>query len=194
MNVNLKPIEIVYTGNISYGRWKTLARVAEFLAVINSDYTKAILNIYSQNTINTEIDRAININNASYFRGSVSYNEVKKILNKADIVLHVESFENKYANATRLSFSTKIIDCMESGSCIMAIGPENLASISYLINNNCALVATDAHQINQLILTVIENPKVITQKAAALNEFAKKNHDIKTIQNMLDNDFKRLLN
>lgn len=56
----------------------------------------------------------------------------------------------------------------------MAIGPENLASISYLINNNCALVATDAHQINQLILTVIENPKVITQKAAALNEFAKK--------------------
>lgn len=78
MNVNLKPIEIVYTGNISYGRWKTLARVAEFLAVINSDYTKAILNIYSQNTINTEIDRAININNASYFRGSVSYNEVKK--------------------------------------------------------------------------------------------------------------------
>lgn len=64
--------------------------------------------------------------------GPRSYDEIKHIMHEADVVLHVESFDEKSIETVKYSFSTKIIDCLQSGSQILGVGPSGIASIEYL--------------------------------------------------------------
>ncbi len=45
--------------------------------------------------------------------GPRSYDEIKHIMHEADVVLHVESFDEKSIETVKYSFSTKIIDCLQ---------------------------------------------------------------------------------
>lgn len=56
---------------------------------------KLLLKIYSPTVVDTEIINRMNISGASEFLGAKSYDEILKILNSADVVLHVESFEEE---------------------------------------------------------------------------------------------------
>ena len=60
--------------------------------------------------------------------------------NEADILLHVESFNEKMKKYTRLSISTKIPEYLASKRLIIAIGPVDIASIEYLKDNKAALI------------------------------------------------------
>ena len=126
------PIKIVYAGNLYYGRWQTLKVLANEIAKINKSKNAINLEIYTNTIITNEIEKALNISGASKIMAALEYEEIKKVLARADIVLHVEAFDPRQIKITRLSFSTKIIDCMQSGSCLLAIGPEDVASIDYL--------------------------------------------------------------
>jgi hypothetical protein len=97
-----------------------------------------------------------------------------EILAKADIVLHAESFAKKEIRKTRLSFSTKIIDCMQSGSCLLAIGPESTASIRFLQGEGIAetIVTDDVSDIEARLLRLIQDENAIPARAAVLNRYA----------------------
>lgn len=116
------PIKIVYAGNLYYGRWKVLKELVNEIEKINRNGYRMTLEIYTTATITPKLDSALNRGVSSKIMGGRPYDEIKKILAAADIVLHVESFYHKEIAKTRLSFSTKIIDCLQSGSCFMAIG------------------------------------------------------------------------
>lgn len=60
------------------------------------------------------------------------YEKMKKLMNQSDIVLLVESFNQDNISDVQYSFSTKIIDCLQSGCGVMAIGPQNISAIEYL--------------------------------------------------------------
>ena len=65
----------------------------------------------------------------------------------SDVAVHVESFDLKNRLTTRLSFSTKIIDCMNSGCAILAIGPNSQAGMAYLKDNNAAICINNIKDI-----------------------------------------------
>jgi len=187
-------VRIVYVGSILKGRWKTLSSLAKAIQKINEYKPTFELLIYSQYKPSKEIESSIVFQNASQFRGKLPANRVQETLQNADIVLHVESFEKKEKLSTRLSFSTKIVDCLQSGSCVMAIGWEQAASIDYLIKNDAALVITDENFIIKQLEEIQKNPSMIEDYAHKAWQCGKENHSIEKIQNMLISDFECLLN
>lgn len=188
-----KPIKIVYAGNLFYGRWKILKRLADEMEKINAESLKLTLEIYTGTEVDKKIDEALNRERTSKIMGQKPYEEIKNILSEADIVLHVESFEQKQIKTTRLSFSTKIIDCMQSGSCMMAIGPKNIASIEYLKNTDGAIVVSELDKIGKTLKYLYENQNEIIQNAQKLRAFAKKHHDIENVRENLHKDFSSIL-
>jgi hypothetical protein len=187
------PIKIVYAGNLFYGRWEILKILADEIERINTDSVKIILEIFTTATITHEIDIALNRGHSSRIMGALPYEDVKKVLREADIVLHVESFEPKQIKSTRLSFSTKIIDCMQSGSCLMAIGPQNIASIDYLKNIEGPIVVTEISRIGETLSNLIKKPENILSKANSLQKYAMKQHDINIVHERIQRDFSDLL-
>ena len=188
------PIKVVYAGNLFYGRWQILKVLADEIERLNKESVIIVLEIYTTTTITHEMDVALNRGESSCIMGALPYEDIKKVLKKADIVLHVESFEPKQVKSTRLSFSTKIIDCMQSGSCMMAIGPKNIASIDYLQSIEGPIVVTEISKVGETLNKIIENPETILSKAISLQKYARKHHDINNVHDKLKRDFASLLN
>lgn len=63
----------------------------------------------------------------------------------SDILLHVESDDQKNQKFTRLSLSTKLPEYMMAGRCILAYGPQEVSSIRILKDNHigCVISSTD---------------------------------------------------
>lgn len=187
------PITITYTGNLLFGRWETLEMLAKEIEIINKTKQTFFLKIFTQTTITDEMRKKIEIPGSSKIYGKVSYEEVKKLLKKSDIVLHVESFSNKEIKKTRLSFSTKIVDNIQSGSCVMAIGPEKLSSIKYLKNSNSAITISDISDISNVLKNIASNPEIISNYEVKMLRFSDKNHNKKHIQNRVYNELSQLI-
>lgn len=186
------PIKIVYAGNLFYGRDDILAKMADQIVRINESTEKINLEIYTTTTITNEIDKNLNRGNSSKIMGSLPYEDIKKVLNRADIVLHVESFDKNQIKTTRLSFSTKIIDCMQSGSCMMAIGPDSIASIDYLLGIDGVIVVTDPSNIRNELDKIVNDPDSLKLKTEKLAKFARENHDVCQMRYGLQKDFLEL--
>jgi len=179
-----QPIKIAYTGNLYYGRLETLSLIAQALKEINANGTRILLDIYTSGLTNEKMYKLLNIEGSSRLLGSVSYKKVKEILHESDIVLHVESFRKNEIKKTRLSFSTKIVDCMQSGSCLLAVGPLETASISLLNDFKIAQIISSnkVSIIKESILNLVNNTEIIKNTAIEMNNFADKYHSTQSIE------------
>ena len=187
-------IKFVYAGNLFYGRLEILSEIAKAIKKCNKKDNKASLEIYTAATITDEIKNKLNIPGISTIMGKREYEEIKRIENKADYVLHVESFEKKNIELVKYSFSTKIIDCLQSGSCLVGIGPRSISSIKYINNIPGAYVIYKIEDIDKEIEKLILNKNDIVENSNKTREFAIKNHEITKNQNKLRQDFIELCN
>lgn len=187
------PMRVVYAGNLSYGREATLSIIAESLKKINSSRTVATLEIYSTATPTKELEEKFNIQGSSRFMGSRPYDEIVKIMHEADIVLHVESFEEKSIAKVRYSLSTKIADCLQSGAFVLGIGPRQLASIEYLRRVDGAFVIDNAGEIENKLKDILLDKSIILNCKIKTREYAQKYQEITLMQKKLRNDLVALL-
>lgn len=187
-----KPIKLVYAGNLLYGRAQTLSIITNALHSLNTDEVHAFLEIYSNTTLSEKEKGRLNDLKNSFYMGTRPYDEIKKILNQADVVLHVESFEESQKKVVKYSFSTKIIDCLQSGSCVMAIGPKGLASIDYFNRVDGAIVINEMDQIEHEIYKLIHDKDTLL-RARSTREYAFANHEIGVVRKKLKADFESLL-
>lgn len=171
------PIKLVYLGQVIYGRIYTLIAIAKALKEINTSDTKIELQIYTNNDISDDLKRKLLVHDSVSLMKPVSYNEVQNVIAKNDVLIFVESFEKKYKNIARLSFSTKITDYLSSGKCILAIGPNGIAPIEYLKDEDAAIVVTDVNKIKDKLEYLLEN-EVIERYSQKGFECAQRNHDI----------------
>lgn len=187
-----RPLRFIYAGNLYYGRDNTLALVASALEQVNRDGVKAVLEIYTGTTVTEELRKKLNKAGTSEIMGSRPYVEIRKILHDADVVLHVESFERESTETVRYSFSTKIIDCLQSGNQVLGIGPKGLASIEYLRKIPGVLVADEPYKISSCIQEFTSEGSKISENSAAIRTFALEKHDICTVQKRLRSDFENV--
>lgn len=188
-----QPMKIVYAGNLLWGRADILLELGKTLEEINSEGLVVQLQIYTGTTLTAELQQKLNIGESSKVMGARSYEDIKKIMHDADITLHVESFEEKQKQLVKYSFSTKIIDCLQSGTCVLGIGPSDIASIEYLNKIKGAHVIDDLSVLNKTIRELIENPQSILQDAEIIREFALENHEISTVQAKLRKELLELV-
>ncbi|MCQ2181797.1 MAG: hypothetical protein MJY89_00085 [Bacteroidales bacterium] len=190
-----KPIHFVYAGNLLFGRHDSLRALALAIQSVNECEQKAFLDIFSGTPVADEIRNSLNIEGSSRLNPSIPFEKVKEIMHESDIVLHVESFDKAQMAVVRLSFSTKITDCMQSGTVMMAIGPRDIASIDYVMKSiPGAIVVNSINNIEQVVHDIVENPEQLSLRAKAINEFANEKAEIGKVRMRLHRDFEDLIN
>ena len=187
------PVRFVYAGNLLYGRDQTLCLVVDALEQINKNGTKAILDIYSGTILSDDLLQRLNRKNTSVFHGQTSYEDVKKQMANADVTMHVESFDETQIKMVRYSFSTKIIDCLQSGSVMLAIGPRGQSSIEYSQTVPGAIVIDNIDNVFEKLQKMLEGKNDLVDRARLIREFAVARHDIDGVRRRLRNDFKAIL-
>lgn len=171
-----KPVRLVYLGNILIGRLDSLIYIAECMKEINKNGQKLQLSIYTNDVIPKEKKKRLLIDNGVKILLPVTYDRVPKIIAENDVQVFVESMDGKKMSIARLSFSTKIIDYIQSGKCILAVGPKDVAPIEYFKNEDAALVATTKEEL-MLMLLQLTDEFVIRQYAEKAIACGKRNHD-----------------
>lgn len=144
-------IKLIYAGGLHYNRYQVLEKLGKAILNINNHTSisdpKIKLFIYTNQIPEKKVLNKINVAGASQYKGSLKFDELVTELNDSDILVHVESFDVKSIESTKLSLSTKIGEYLSLGKPILAIGPENIASMEYL--NNVAYCINNQEHIKE---------------------------------------------
>lgn len=143
-----EPVKFVYTGNIGGERFKVLYYIGKAIDKL-LNVKKAQLIIYSATPLSREMERKFSECSCIDFKGSVSGEDIPKIQQQADFLVHVESFSKKAIFETKMSLSTKIIDYMCVGKPIFAVGPREVNSLSLLSDYGLAITANTINEIEE---------------------------------------------
>ena len=178
------PIKMVYLGNVLIGRLNSLIHIAECMKVINENRQKIQLAIYTNSYISDEDKKRLLIDDGVQLFPPVSYDKVPAIIADNDVLVFTESMDGKNMSVARLSFSTKIIDYIQSGKCILAVGPKDVAPIEYFKNEDAAIVATNKKELMDA-LVLLTDQTVIHEYAEKAIACGKRNHDRKKMHNTI---------
>ena len=187
------PIKLVYAGGIYLNRWKTLLEVANAVKSLNTDGVKFRLDIYTANNLPKKAG-GLNDGVNSFVHSPVSQEELKSIYRNSDIALHTESFDLKNRLAVRMSFSTKIVDCLSSGCAVMAVCDEKQGGFVYLKENDAALCLSNKAEIYTLLVKIKNDSKIILDYAQKAKECCANNHNKEQITTTILTDFERTIN
>lgn len=188
-----EPIRLVYAGRLYCNRWKTLAEIGKALREINKDGVRMVLDIYTQETLTEEQRKALCPENSVYMKGSVTPQQLKDVYHNADIALHVESVDKKNRLATRVSFSTKIIDLMASTCAILAVCWNRHCGYQYLHDNDAAFCVDNYSDILPMLQRIVDNPSLVQNYAQKAYECGRKNHTREKIQKQIRDKFEELI-
>ena len=183
------PIRMIYAGGIYLNRWKTLSKIADAIRKENEDGVKIQLDIYTANELNKKVDKKLNDGVSCVVHKSVNQEELKTIYSEGDVALHVESFDLKNRLLTRMSFSTKIVDCLSSGCAVMAICDEKQGGYEYLKQNDIAICVPKESQIQNILHKVLQNPQYVTIYKTKAHNFCLENLSKKIQKDMILKDF-----
>lgn len=171
-------VTVVYAGNLLYGRLEIIRNVADALEKFSSEGMKISFEIYSNTALLPhEAEEYFGKNSSTRYMGRKDYDYIKERLSAADIVLHAESFDEDQMLKTKYSFSTKIIDYLQSGSVILAVGPEEISSMKYISRIPGACVINDMDKLNVELSALLDDRMNFYQRAQKSRMFAKEYHD-----------------
>ena len=190
-NVENKEIVLTYAGNLGLNRWKILHKIGKSLDVLYKEQNiKSILNIYSIDMPSKKILKKLNLNNTMCFKGKLNKEELINVRNQSDILVHVESFDRKNKYITRLSVSTKIPEYLLSQRAILAVGPEEVASIKYIKDNKIGKVINTINEkelkdnLKEIITDRLQRYEYIIYG----NEVVQKNHSFELNRNKVQQE------
>ena len=178
-NVNNETIRLLYTGNLGLNRWKVLEKIGKVLKRLNEKGIKAKLDIYSIDRPANNILKRLNIKNVMEYKGALDKEGLIRERNISDILLHVESFDRKNKNITRLSISTKIPECLLSERCLVVVGPSEIASVKYVKENKIGKIINclNDKDMENKFKDIIENREERIKYINSGKKIAKQRHD-----------------
>ena len=185
------PIRIVYAGGVYLNRWKTLGMVADGIRKVNRDGLKYQLDIYTGNDCTAEMREKLHDGVNCFLHPAVSQDALREIYQSSDIALHVESFDLKNRLAVRMSFSTKIVDCLSSGCAVMAICDAKQGGMVYLREEDAAICISERSGIYDVLESLARNPQQIVDYARKAKQCCMRNHDQEKTRRMILEDFER---
>jgi len=186
------PISLIYAGNMFFKRYNILAEIKKAMAILNQNQVEFVMNIYTGNHLTEKIKKSLSNPNV-FIHQPVSIEELKKKYQQSDLALHVESFAVKPRLNLRLSFSTKILDCIQGGNAILAIGPKENAGIEYLKNEAVAIIVNSKDDIMSTLVRILSDPKIILKYSKKVHALGIKNHKIEVVRQGLYSDIDQIL-
>lgn len=181
-------IRCIYAGGLYLKRWKIMLQICSAFKKAGLNYE---IDIYTSKVSAKKKKKLIK--NGCHLKKQVSYKELISFYSKYDMALHIESFSITQALKTRLSFSTKITDCISSGKAILAVGPSNNAGINYLKRENCAIIANSKKDLAKIANTIRDNPKILFEYSELCKKYYRKHKNDESPSETVSNDFTRIL-
>ena len=188
-NPTNETVKFLYTGNIYSNRWKSLALLVQELKAQNFGF----LDIYTDSPITSAIDKALNVNGFSKIHPPVSQRDVINLQNTADVLVHAEAFDKYNKSLVRCAISTKIMDYLSVGRCILAIGPSDISSIEYLADGDLALIANSKERLTQIVSTIKKNKQIIADYASKGREYVVNQLDEDKIRKSFYDELQRVI-
>jgi len=148
---------------------KTVANTRERTGVAEID-------VYS-GSISSDLISNLTKANGVRFNGAISPSEVTERMRECIAVIHTESFDEEKKKQVCFSVSTKIAESLMYGPCLIAYGPEGIASIDYLKENNAAYVITRPEDLESGLTEILTNRELREQIVKNARALALKNHN-----------------
>lgn len=171
------PTVLSYFGNICCNRYTSLADIGRALDKINDkEGTSLKLNIYTAEKNPDIISTFSNIKSVSLCP-FISGDAFKSAFLNSELLLHVEAFDEESMDLVKRSISTKISDSLASGIPFVAYGPSGIASIDYLLSEECAMVATSKDELETMLYKAFFDKKARELTVLRAIETAEKYHN-----------------
>jgi hypothetical protein len=181
-----------YFGGLHLLRWQTLKLFFEAVKKTGAHFSQNIeFRIYTSDAERSKYRREFEQIPEVIFKDKVSQEDLFEEMKKSDFLVHVEAFDEKIKQYTRLSISTKIPEYLAAQRPIFAMGPDDIASIEYLRDNDCAHVITDLN-LAEMVVSTASKPENERLLANAWQLFLK-NHKNKVQHELLKHVFQRSL-
>lgn len=166
---------ISYFGNLGFKRFEQLAEIGTTIKKIGMpDFSRVDVYSGEKNPANLV---GLTESNGISFHGEITSNEVATLMDHSAAIIHAESFDPQIMEMIRYSVSTKIADSLMNGPCLIAYGPEGIASIDYLKKNNAAYVITNPERLADGLREILTNEKLRTEIVKNARALAARNHD-----------------
>lgn len=182
LNNNNNEYVLLYAGALNYGRDETIHLIATAIDRYNNVFNekKAILRVYTNKLPAPEILNTICVVGASEYGGSLNRDELNTMLNQADVLVFVESFEEEQIEKTRLSLSTKVPEYLSAGKPVFAVGPSNIGSMEYL--QEAAACCNKKEEIYNSLTNLLNDESTRLELAERAYKKYEMNHDKAVIQ------------
>ncbi|MBQ2927869.1 MAG: glycosyltransferase [Oscillospiraceae bacterium] len=169
------PQGLVYLGKLELKREQQLIAIGRTLQKMKLPEGPHVLDVYSCDR-DPEILKQMIPENGICFHGAVTAQEVLEIMQGSLAVLHTESFDPRMQRIVRHSVSTKIAESLLNGPCLIAYGPQGIASIDYLQEHGAAWVITKPEDLETGLREILTNANLRQQITERARELGKRNH------------------
>lgn len=174
-----QPKQICYFGNVRANRYVSLLQIGRELDAINgengTDFRLKIFTMEKDEAILAQLRQAVSIELHPFVTGA----DFEREFRRAQLLLHVEAFDEESIDRVRHSVSTKIADSLASGIPLLAYGPEQVSSMKHLLRNGCAIAATSREQLHEMLIQAFQNENARNEAATRGLAIAKSCHDSK---------------
>ena len=167
---------ISYIGGLGGDRHLQLVRLGQALHRIECEGKPSCIDVYSPES-RPEVLAHLTEENGIRFHGKISAGEVLEVMSRSMALIHTESFDPQIRRRVAYSVSTKIADSLASGTCILAYGPGEIASIRYLSDNGAAYCITDGDDVEQCLQDFLAHPERRQACVERALRLARENHD-----------------
>jgi len=167
---------IAYLGGLGLDRDLQLMEMADLLRETEGPEIPKEIDVFSGERDPATVARMKEYPGIRFY-GPVAGEKVPGIIRSHKAVIHTESFDPVIRERVRYSLSTKIPECIASGTCLLAYGPAEVASIAYLRKNDAAFTASSREELKVAVKELFGNPeryRIVEENARAL---ARRNHD-----------------
>lgn len=172
---DIKRTKVGYFGNLSFERNKQLIEMGKAIKELKIPGINWI-DVYSGEK-NPDILEGMTEENGINFHGEIPAMEVAAKMDECIAVIHTESFDSRIRKIVRFSVSTKIADSLLNGPCLIAYGPDDVASIDYLKRNGAAYIINESKRLKENLYEILTNADLRDQIVVRARKLAANNHD-----------------
>lgn len=167
------PLIVSYLGNLGVGRYEPLIEIGQALQSLD---TNVYLEVYGEPP-NKGIEQELCKCHGIRLKGLISYERVVDILQNSDLLVHAENFRKYYQKDLRNAFSTKIADCLASGTCLFVYAPSEGAAVKYLSHEQAACIVNDRNSLLSALSNILSNEELRHSYINKALELVNRNHD-----------------
>lgn len=186
--LHLEAPKFSYLGNLGLDRHKALIDIAKTLRELDESYS---LDVYGQSP-NTQVDVELKSCPGISYHGSVSYEEVVKVMYSSTILFHAETQNESFKYYLRYGFSTKIGDSISSGHPFLMYSSPDIAGAHYVIETGAAWFAKNQQELKQNIISILNDDSERNRVLEIAKETANKNHDARKNTRVIQDELKKI--